>query len=175
MASTKASTGTGLQMAINTGTAAVVAYTGGLPTAVTGGTFVNLLEQIGSFQSETKGVFAPATNAQSVAGESIALLPEPVDVPAEFNYVPGDPGQEALLNGMNGISTSTPLGGVPLTKQFKLTLPLRVMANGTMQTIAEIRIFLAIATGGINEVINGVTTLKASFRTTGGYIRILGS
>lgn len=163
MAATKGSSGLGGQLYINTAADATITLTSGVPTAVVGGTWVAILEQSSSIGIETKGVYGGASHMQSAAAEYIPLLQEPVETPVTFNYVPGDPGQEALLTAMNTVP-------IPL-KQFKYVAPLRA----SQTTAGEIRVFHAFPSGGVEEPINAVTPLKCSLRITGGYARIAGS
>jgi hypothetical protein len=152
---TTPSTGLGGLLKINTGADATI-----VSGVVTGGTFVTISQQVSTFSLEPKASYLETTNFQSLAGrEYIGNLDEPIDTPLEFNYLPGDAGQEALITAFN--TNPHP------TKQFQFIAPIR-----PGQTTAEIRLFHGIPTGGITEEALNVSKLKGSLRVTGGYQRI---
>ena len=114
-----------------------------------------------------KNMFDKATNLQSQAEEYVALLPDPGNLPLDFNRVSTDAGQQAMLASKNASPQPTKM-------QYLVVFPLNVAAGQT--TYPDARMFNAFVES-MSPVIkaNKIISSKASLKITGPITDIEGS
>lgn len=142
---TKAQSGFGTTLAINTGTASVPVWT--------------VVDEVGSLsQSGTENKTDDATNLQSTAEEVVAtiLAPGAWDFTMNRLTASSGPGQAAMLASFNAATT----------KQYKITLPINIpcgqTSTGDSKTFLAIVQKMPLSEVKVDKIIKYQATLKIS-------------